>query len=128
MRYLTIVLFTLSMLTAAGASAQNVVMQEREKLPDLKPGSVPVAIDTISKYLEYPEAAKRAGIEGSVEVSALIGVNGDVLRVMIDKSTNAIFEKPAFTAMQHMRYKPAIDNGERVRVWIKEKIIFKLAD
>ena len=41
---------------------------------------------SISKYLKYPEAAKKAGIEGVVVVSALVDKEGLVESVCIEKT------------------------------------------
>ena len=87
---------------------------------------LPVAIDTISKLIEYPEMAKRAGIEGDVTLQALIAKDGTVLRVRILKSSNFMFEKPAFDAMHKVRYKPATSSGKPVQLWVTERVIFKL--
>jgi TonB family protein len=86
----------------------------------------PVAIEPIAKFLEYPEMAKRAGIEGDVTLQALIAKDGTVLRVRILKSSNFVFEKPAFDAMHKVRYKPATSSGKPVQAWVTERVIFKL--
>lgn len=126
MRYFQATLLLLALLCTSPLFAQVAKEEEPDKMEFIQAASEPIADDTLSKYLEYPEVAKRAGIEGTVEVSALIGTDGSVLRVKIERSSNAMFEKPAFRAMQRMRYKPAMSNGKPVRTWVKEKILFKL--
>jgi TonB family protein len=86
----------------------------------------PVAIDTLAKILVYPETAKRAGIEGDVELMALVGKDGKVMRVRIERSSNFIFEKPARDAMYKMRYRPATNSGKPVSYWVREKVSFRL--
>ena len=75
----------------------------------------------------YPPDARKAGIEGKVTFSALIGKDGKVEKVTIDKSDNEIFDQPIIDAVKNAEFKPAlgIDN-KPVRVWYTDTITFKI--
>jgi protein TonB len=132
MRYLIAVIALLASLSSAQAQEGSVALSNVKPVADsieeefIAKEIRPLAIDTISNFIEYPEMAKRAGIEGDVTLQALIAKDGTVLRVKILKSSNFIFEKPAFDAMHKVRYKPATSSGKPVQLWVTERVIFKL--
>jgi len=76
----------------------------------------------------YPEMAERAGIEGLVWVRALVDKDGRVRDAIIQKAsgTNAGFEEAALEAAFKNRYKPAIQNGRPIPVWVSYKVVFEL--
>jgi protein TonB len=73
----------------------------------------------------YPEAARRAGIEGTVIVSALVDKDGRVLETKIMKSVPAL-DAAAVEAVKHWIFKPALADGQPVRVWVMLPISFHL--
>jgi len=76
----------------------------------------------------YPEMAVRAGIEGIVWVSALVDKDGRVRDTIIRKpsGTNAGFEEAALAAAMKNRYRPALQNGRPVAVWVSYRVVFEL--
>jgi TonB family protein len=86
----------------------------------------PKVIDDLQSLIEYPEAARRAGIEGKVVVTALIDTDGRVLKVDIELSDNSLLNEAARSAMFKARYNPAICNGVPVKVWFTQVLSFKL--
>jgi protein TonB len=76
----------------------------------------------------YPEMAERAGIEGVVWVRALVDKEGRVRDAIIQKAsgTNAGFEEAALAAAMKNRYKPAIQNGRPIPVWVSYRVVFEL--
>jgi TonB family protein len=54
----------------------------------------------------YPEKARRARIEGEVEVCFKIDREGNTSRVAVRRSTNRVFEKPARDAARQSTYHP----------------------
>ncbi|MFQ5766555.1 MAG: energy transducer TonB [Acidobacteriota bacterium] len=78
--------------------------------------SEPVAI--YKPRPEYPEMARKAGIQGKVFLQAVISSDGTVkdASVLSSTSTNAGFEEAALKAVKTWRYKPAEQNGRPVDV------------
>jgi TonB family protein len=78
--------------------------------------------------LKYPPGAQLKGIEGIVEVQALIGINGAVeeVRVINVEPKNVGFEEATIEAVSKSRYKPASKNGVRVRIWMTVRVPFRL--
>lgn len=89
-----------------------------EKMP------IPVSVETPV----YPELAERAGIEGRVWVKVLVDEQGFVRQAVIAKAsgTSAGFEEAALAAAMNNRYRPALQNGRPVMVWLTYKVDFEL--
>jgi periplasmic protein TonB len=80
----------------------------------------------ISSLIEYPEIAKRSGLEGKVLISALIDVDGTVIRTRIEKADYEVFKQAAIDAITKVRFTPALIGEEPVRLWYTVPISFKL--
>jgi TonB family protein len=78
---------------------------------------------------EYPEAARQAGIEGTISLEAIIGkdgtvVNHRVLNTLADPS----LAKAASQAVKQWRYQPTLLNGEPIEVVTTITINFRLSE
>ena len=105
-------------------------------IEDYMPGAnefVPVEIpaEMIYEHVpEYPRLAKTAGMEAVVWVKALVDKNGSVRDAMILKSSGskAGFDEAAVKAAFKCRFKPAIQNGRPVAVWVSYQVEFVQID
>ena len=77
---------------------------------------------------DYPEMARKAGIEGNVWVRVLVDKEGNVRDVIIEKESgsNAGFEEEAKKAAFMGKWTPAIQNNQPVPCWVSYKIEFTL--
>jgi protein TonB len=75
---------------------------------------------------EYPEIAKRAGVEGTVWVKVLVDKEGKAKKAIIMKSDAEIFNEPAIAAALQWVFTPAIMNNGPVAVWAAIPFRFKL--
>jgi len=87
----------------------------------------PKPVQNIQSLIVYPEVAKRSGLEGKVIASVLIGKDGRVEKVAIDKTDNEIFNKAAEDALMRARFTPAKQGTTPVKVWWTIPISFKLS-
>ncbi len=101
-----------------------VFLPKPEDLPDCEQMPLPV----YAEQPVYPEIAERVGIAGRVWVRALVDQDGLVIRAIILKAsgTSAGFEEAALEAALKNRYRPALQNGRPVSVWISYKVDFLL--
>jgi len=61
----------------------------------------------------YPEAARKAGVEGQVVVRYDVSVDGEVVNARIDSAEPAgVFDAAALTAVRSWKYNPQIRDGE----------------
>ncbi len=74
----------------------------------------------------YPEAARKARMEGVVILEAIITGSGNVEDVKVLKSVNPLLDASAVRAVQQWKYKPATLNGRAVRVYLTVTVTFNL--
>jgi protein TonB len=74
----------------------------------------------------YPEAARKARMEGVVILEAIITASGNVEDVRVLKSVNPLLDSAAQRAVQQWKYRPATLNGRAVRVYLTVTVTFNL--
>ena len=68
---------------------------------------------------EFPRLAKQAGITGTVVVKMLVDETGNVLKVILAKSSGTqALDDAALGAAEKCKFSPAIQNGRPVKVWV----------
>ena len=73
----------------------------------------------------YPDAARKAGVQGVVMVQALIGRDGSVVDTRIVKSIPPL-DDAAAAAVRQWRFKPAMAHGQPIAVWVAVPVRFSL--
>lgn len=73
----------------------------------------------------YPLGARKLGIEGTVQLNALVGKDGKVKRVKIKQSVVGLNEA-AIEAVCKWRFRPALSHGQPVAVWVTLPVNFRL--
>ena len=87
-----------------------------EKEPDL----------VVSTKPDYPEIAKRAGVEGTVFVKILIDKDGKPKKAVVIKSSADMFNEVSIAAAMKCVFTPAIQNKHPISVWLVMPFKFKL--
>jgi TonB family protein len=85
---------------------------------------MPIPIKAVQP--DYPEVARRAGVEGTVWVKLLVDNNGIPTKALIQKSDAEIFNGSALAAAMQFRFTPAIVDGKPCSVWASIPFRFKL--
>jgi len=76
---------------------------------------------------EYPRMAQQAGLDGKVIIQALVGKDGKVLEAVVAKTSgNGSLDAAALAVAKQNRFKPGIQNGRPVAVWVTYTVLFKL--
>jgi TonB family protein len=89
------------------------------------PGGLPALKTYIYSNLEYPEKAKKQGIEGEVKVRFLINQKGKIEKSEILRSSYQGFDAPALKVVNEMPdWAPGTQRGKAVRVWYVMTIKF----
>ena len=118
---------------ALGASAELNPLQERLAQMKLAGAAAPqVAEASLTRVksieLDYPSEALRKNIEGWVELSFVVTVEGKVTKVAVLNSSPAgMFDAAATKALSRARYKPVLQDGKPVMVASKLRIAFRLS-
>jgi len=112
---------------------QHVKLVKDNKDPDPSPDETisvnkPPYVDNsqIMSKLQYPELAKKAGLEGKVVLRVLVRRNGSVKKYLVESTDSELFNKAAGDAVMKTQFLPALQNGKPVACWLSVPISFKL--
>jgi len=83
-------------------------------------------IKAIQEKINYPEIAKRAGVEGKVYILAFVDKSGNVTKANILKGIGAGCDEAALNAVLKTKFKPGKQRGKPVNVQVSIPVIFKL--
>jgi protein TonB len=89
-------------------------------------GEVKEPIEVSRVKPQYPEAARKARMQGVVILEAIITKDGSVSDVRILRGINPLLDNAAMRAVQQWRYKPATFNGRPVPVYLTVTVTFTL--
>lgn len=112
-----------------GEGGSFVIEDSNETLPDI--GSLifveeqPELVYSVEP--DYPHLARIAGQEGLVVMKALIDKRGDVVDAVVFVSSGfPLLDEAARAVAWKYKYRPAIQNGRPVALWVTYKVDFKL--
>jgi protein TonB len=74
----------------------------------------------------YPEAARLAGLEGTVVVKLLVDKSGNVRQATVDQSTLEILNDAALEAAQRCVFRPGYMTGGPVSAWVRLPFRFRI--
>jgi protein TonB len=84
----------------------------------------PVLISKIQP--DYPSAERRAGREGTVIVTAVVGNDGAVREPKVIRSVSPALDAAAVHAVMQWRYRPALLDDREVAVYTVVRLSFDL--
>jgi len=98
--------------------------------PWAPPGPIPDVFPTLVRLSEpaYPEAMRRAGIEGRVVLRALVSTRGRVYpsSILVLRATHVQFVVPAREALSAALFRPGWFGGQRIDASVTIAVDFKL--
>jgi protein TonB len=80
----------------------------------------------LQNAVEYPEFAKKAGIEGRVFVQFVVDEQGNVQNPQVTRGVHKLLDKAAVEAVQEMKFKPGKQRGKAVKVQMSLPVTFRL--
>jgi protein TonB len=88
-----------------------------DELPQLVRGAKPV----------YPDIAREAGVEGTVKLQLLVGLDGHVMRAIVRPHGSVpMLDEAAIAAAIQCMFTPAFANHRPVKVWVTQDYRFTL--
>jgi protein TonB len=75
---------------------------------------------------QYPEAARKARLDGVVILNAIIAASGEVEAVRVLRSAGRLLDDAAAEAIRKWTYRPATLNGRAVRVLLTVTVDFRI--
>jgi protein TonB len=74
---------------------------------------------------EYPEVARKARVSGKVILQVVVGRTGEIEQVTVLRS-DPLFDRAAIDAVRRWRYRPALQGGQPVKVYMTVIVEFGL--
>ncbi|KZZ61190.1 hypothetical protein A3762_22275 [Oleiphilus sp. HI0125] len=104
----------------------NLIGSAGDQVMDKSTVDVPPKVRKRSPIV-YPELARKQGVSGYVTMNVLIDEQGNIEDVDIIESKPAeIFDLKAESTIRRWKFEPGTYNGQKVKVWAMQKIVFKL--
>ena len=75
--------------------------------------------------VRYPEVARRAKLEGSVQVSFIVTETGTVEAIEVEQSGGDVFDQAVIDTISAWRHEPATKNGVRVKLRMRKRFTFR---
>ena len=94
-----------------------------EKMPTLKGG-----LQGLMDEINYPESARKEGIEGKVLVQFSVSKEGSVEGAEVVRGINEALDQEALRVVKQAEFTPGYQKGEKVRVRMTIPIVYKLGN
>lgn len=114
-----VVLFTALTFIAAAKLKAQVSAPSADKL--IKPKAIYTPIP------DYPESARKSGVEGKIEVHFTVGTDGRPHDVIVKKGLTPEINKATIEGVNKWRFKPATRNGQPIDYDIDAQLSFRKA-
>lgn len=82
--------------------------------------------DFIIQNLKYPDAARKQGIQGTVDMFFVVEPSGNVTNYKVENGVGAGCSEEALRLLQLLHWRPGIKDGKAVRTAMKLSITFNL--
>lgn len=92
-----------------------------EQMPELIGG-----LAELQRKINYPDMARRAGIEGKVVVQFIVNEDGTVEDPRVIRGIGGGCDEEALRAVSEAKFKPGRQRGEAVRVQYSLPVVFRL--
>lgn len=92
-----------------------------EQMPELKGG-----LGALQQKINYPERARKAGIEGRVVVQFIVTENGKVEEPRVIRGIGGGCDEEALRVVKQAEFQPGQQRGQPVRVQYSLPIVFRL--
>jgi protein TonB len=83
-------------------------------------------VASLQKKVEYPEFAKKAGIEGRVFVQFIVDETGNVTQPKVTRGVHKLLNQAALDAVKELSCKPGKQRGKSVKVQMSLPVTFRL--
>ncbi|MBO6537546.1 MAG: M56 family metallopeptidase [Balneolaceae bacterium] len=92
-----------------------------EQMPEPSGG-----ISSLIKQINYPEEARKTGIEGRVVVQFVVDKDGNVQNPQVIKGIGGGCDEEALRVIKNTKFTPGLQRGQKVNVQMSMPIVFRL--
>ena len=107
------------------ARAQNVSVRYNYKL-DLADATEAPQVSGVLEF-EYPEAARKNGVEGTLKLTLTLGEDGKVKNIAVEQGLPFGVTEAVTKGLQQLKFQPATRNGQPIAVKMIFYYVFSLA-
>lgn len=98
-----------------------------ENMPEFPNGGMAALMKYLTDNIRYPEAAKKAGVQGRVIVQFVVDKDGSIKNVRTLRGVNSDLDAEAIRVIQSMpKWKPGTQKGEPVKVKYTIPVMFRI--
>ena len=91
------------------------------------PGGRQALLDFMDQNVNYPEQAKKDGVEGRVEVGFVVDTDGNITDPEVIRSVHPLLDAEALRVVKLMpKWKPGTENGTPVKVKCNVPVTFEM--
>lgn len=83
-------------------------------------------VQALQKEVEYPDFARKAGIEGRVFVQFVVNEEGNVVQPKVTRGVHKLLNEEALRAVQELDCNPGMQRGNPVKVRMSLPVTFRL--
>jgi protein TonB len=83
-------------------------------------------VKALQQEVEYPDFARKAGIEGRVFVQFVVNEEGNVVQPTVTRGVHKLLNEEALRAVQQLDCKPGMQRGNPVKVRMSLPVTFRL--
>ncbi len=83
-------------------------------------------LGALQAAVEYPEFARRAGVEGTVTIQFVVDERGNVVDPVVVRSPNDLLSEAALDAVRKVKFTPGQQRGRPVKVRFAAPVTFRL--
>jgi protein TonB len=83
-------------------------------------------VKALQQEVEYPDFARKAGIEGRVFVQFVVNEEGNVVQPTVTRGVHKLLNEEALRAVQQLDCKPGMQRGNAVKVRMSLPVTFRL--
>ena len=81
----------------------------------------------VMEKMQYPETARKEGVEGRVFVQFVVSEEGSVENVVVTRGIGAGCDEEAMRIVSSLKFTPGMQDGKAVKVRLSLPVTFKLA-
>ncbi|MEF8795589.1 MAG: energy transducer TonB [Salinivenus sp.] len=83
-------------------------------------------VQALQEEVEYPDFARKAGIEGRVFVQFVVNEEGNVVQPKVTRGVHKLLNEEALRAVQELDCEPGMQRGNPVKVRMSLPVTFRL--
>lgn len=83
-------------------------------------------VQALQEEVEYPDFARKAGIEGRVFVQFVVNEEGNVVQPEVTRGVHKLLNEEALRAVQELNCEPGMQRGNPVKVRMSLPVTFRL--